>query len=337
MATARRVICYRESPDAWQTKVQRFLRLPFPLAWVLIAAALLVIGYAIVVSCEPDTRVLRLLILQAVLIAAIANAVVYSELLLDEVADAFPGLLDEQQDKTQEWVRHWYQDIFWSKKNILVGLALGALVGVTSTETVPRFFESAIGRCCGYFFACAIGFLGGSMLWTMLGIARLMASLGSDVSIAPSIFDSSTSALRAASSVLWKVSLTAAVLYVLGVSIRVLCPAERGLLNVVMTGSFGVFVVLYFIIPQVNIHKTLVRLKRSRLSALVEQIDNTFDKVADSPTSENIGQLRDLFELQRVINGKKSWSFGVGELLALIGTILIPLSLFVINYFVRRR
>ena len=69
----------------------------------------------------------------------------------------------------------------------------------------------------------------------------------------------------------------------------------------------------------------------------VKQIDKTFDEVASSPTTENIGQLRDLCDLQRTINGKTSWSFGIGELLALIGTILIPLSVFVIDYFVRRR
>jgi hypothetical protein len=332
MATPRRVICYKESPDAWQTKVQRFLRLPFPLAWVLIAATLLAIGYGIVLCYEPDSRALRLLIIEAALIAGIANAVVYSERLLDEVADAFPGLLEEEQDKTREWVRQWYENVFWSKKSMLAGLALGVLVGLISIETVPRFFESPIGKCCGYFFACAVGFLGGSMLWTMLGIARLMASLGGAVRIAPSIFDSSTSALRAASSVLWKVSLTAAALYILGVSIRVLCPAERGVLNIAVTVSFGVFVVLYFIVPQINIHKTLVSLKRNRLRALVKQIDKTFDEVASGPTAENIGQLRDLFDLQRAINGKASWSFGVGELLALIGTILVPLSLFVIDY-----
>ena len=175
------------------------------------------------------------------------------------------------------------------------------------------------------------------MLWMMLGIARLMSSLGSTVSIAPSIFDSSTSALRAASSVLWKISLSAVFLYLLGVSIRVLCPAERGVLDMIVTAFFGVFVVLYFIIPQLNIHKTLVGLKRNRLSTLVKQIDNTFDAVASTPTPENIGQLRDLFDLQRVINGKTSWSFGVGELLALIGTILVPLSLFAVGYLLRAR
>ena len=83
----------------------------------------------------------------------------------------------------------------------------------------------------------------------------------------------------------------------MGISIRLLCPTERGVLNIGVTVSFGVFVVLYFIVPQANIHRTLVSLKRNRLSALVKQLENTLDEVASSPTPENIGQLRDLFDV----------------------------------------
>ncbi|UCG87819.1 MAG: hypothetical protein JSW71_04535 [Gemmatimonadota bacterium] len=331
MFAADTVGCYKKSPDAWQTKVQSSFRLPFPLPWVMIAAALLGVAYTIVSFYEPDLQAVWPLVLQAVLIAAIANAVVYCEMLLDEVADAFPQLLDDAPERTRQWLRQWYDNIFWSSKNIITGLVLAAVAAVTGTEVVLHFFHSVPGRACGFFFICTIGFLGGSMLWTMIGIARLMASLGSSVSIAPSIFDSSTSAVRAASSVLWKVSLAAAILYVLSIAIRLLCPAERSSLSLALTAVFGAFIVLYFIIPQVNIHKTLVRLKRERLGTLVKQIDDTFDRVAVSPTRENISQLRDLFDLQRVINGKRSWSFGTPELLVLLGTIIVPLSLFALK------
>lgn len=101
------------------------------------------------------------------------------------------------------------------------------------------------------------------------------------------------------------------------------------------TVFFGVFIIVYYVVPQVNIHKFLVELKRSRLKVLVEQIDRSFDKVSSAPTPENISQLRDLFHLQNIVNGKRSWSFGAGELLMLIGSIIIPLMLFFINYFIR--
>ena len=93
----------------------------------------------------------------------------------------------------------------------------------------------------------------------------------------------------------------------------------------------------YFIVPQINIHKTLLRLKRERLGALVKQIDNTFDDVSKNPTPTNISQLRELFDLQHVVNGKKSWSFGATELLILLGTVLIPLILFILECLIRSK
>lgn len=167
------------------------------------------------------------------------------------------------------------------------------------------------------------------MLWTMLGIAGMTWSLGKDVKIKSSVFDSNTSALMGVSSVLWKVSLIAALLYVLGVSQIALCSAKPSPIGVATMVIFGLFVILYFIIPQINIHKTLLLLKRKRLKVLVKQIDNAFDDVAKNPTHENISQLRELFDIQNVLNGKKSWSFGTRELLMLISSVVIPLIVFI--------
>ena len=94
----------------------------------------------------------------------------------------------------------------------------------------------------------------------------------------------------------------------------------------------GAFIILYFIVPQINIHKTLVGVKHQRLKALVEQLDHTFDLVASEPSPENINRLRDLFQLQDIVNGKRSWAFGMGELLMLIGSVLVPLLLFMVDY-----
>jgi ABC-type multidrug transport system permease subunit len=81
---------YKESPDAWQTKVQQLSRLPFPLPWMLIAGVLFAIGYAITLNFNDSPNTVRLLALKSVLIAAIASSVIFYEKLLDGVADTFP-------------------------------------------------------------------------------------------------------------------------------------------------------------------------------------------------------------------------------------------------------
>lgn len=326
---------YKESPDAWQTKVQALFRLPFPIPWMLIAGVFFAIGYVVTLYSNDSLGTVRLVAIKSVLIAAIANSVVFYEKLLDSVADTFPALLDEQQERAEQWISQWYTIIFWSKKNLLTGLLLGSVCLLCSLRGDSVVILSTAGRAYSFFMTFIIGFLGGSMFWTMLGIAGLTSSLGKDVQIRPSIFDTKTSVLRTASSVIWKVSLTASLVYLLGVSIYFFALTRLETASMVIVLSFGAFIILYFIFPQVNIHKTLLRIKRTRLKVLVQRIDDTFDKVAAAPSPENINQLRDLFHLQGIVNGKRPWSFGTGELLLLIGSVIIPLLLFMLQHFIR--
>lgn len=320
---------FKESPDSWQMKIQTFTRLPFPLAWIVITLILFLVGYAVIILEKEQINALRLIILHSTLIAAIANSVVFYEKLLDEVADNLHYLLDEPEEKSKNWINRYYTEIFWSNKNIIVGLILGGICLFTSISANLEVFGSLIGKIYSFALSFIIGFFGGSMFWTMLGFARLTSDLGKEVQIKTSIFDSKTSLLRTASSVLWKVSITASFVYILGVSSYFFCSLQLTLVNLLIILIFGVFIVLYFILPQINIHKTLSKIKNQRLKSLVDQIDITFDKVSSSPTPDNINQLKELFHLQTIVNGKKSWSFGTNELLILIGTVLVPLLIFI--------
>ena len=118
---------FKESPDSWQMKIQTFTRLPFPLAWIVIALILFLVGYAVIRSENEQINALRLIILHSTLIAAIANSVVFYEKLLDEVADNLHYLLDEPEEKSKNWINRYYTIIFWSNKNIIVGLILGGI------------------------------------------------------------------------------------------------------------------------------------------------------------------------------------------------------------------
>lgn len=323
--------------DAWQTKVQAWMIAPFPFPWLIIgglllAAALMVAGFR-----ELGTRQWAFLSLQATLIAALANATVFAERVLDEVADSFPALLGKNETSTKEWLYYWYDNIFWSKKNLVAGMCAMPVVFVCSWLIAPNVFMTSGAEVAAHFLNLIIGFLGGSLVWVMIGIARLMLSLGSKVEIKPSIFDTTTSPLRAASGVLWKISLVASLVYALGLSMCFVCSLTLPPINLLVLVLSGLFLLFYFVIPQMNIHRTLMRIKGERLGDLIVHIDRAFDEVTRDPTPANIGRLRDLFDLQHVVNGKRVWSFGLQELLMLVSSILIPLVLFVAGYYLKQR
>ncbi len=326
---------FAENPDSWQMKVQKYLseRLrfpsPFPLPWLIIAAPIFVIGYMI----EPIRRE-GLYAAEFGLIAALGNAVVYFEMLVDEVADVFPHLVMRKREEVKDLLKKWYQQTFWSLHDMIAGVLLGVLLVVVWLVSPPISLPSTPGKVYIYVASFLVGFLGGSMLWAMFRIATLMLSLGKEVEIKPSVFDSSTGPLRAMSAVLWKVSFTAIAIYVSIILWLILCADSRRVLTMTVAITFGIFFMLYFIIPQWNVHKTLIKLKQKRLRKLVKQVDSTFDKVAQNPTRENIQQLRSLFEVQQVVNGKSPWSFGITELLVLLGSVIVPLIILIIDWFI---
>ena len=330
---------FAENPDSWQMKVHQYLskRLPFPspfpLPWLIIATPILVVGYMI----ESISRK-GLFAAEFGLIAALGNAVVYFEMLVDDVADHFPHFVMRKREDVKKLLNDWYRRTFWSLKDMIAGTLLGIMFVVVwwFDPPVPRILASTPGKVYIYFTSFLVGFLGGSMLWAMFRIAALMLSLGSkDVEIRPSVFDSSTSPLRAVSAVLWKVSFTAIAIYVSIILWLILCANRRGVLTISLAITFGIIFMLYFIIPQWNIHKTLLQLKQKRLRKLIKQVDNTFDKVSQNPTRINIQQLRSLFEVQQVVNGKSPWSFGISELLVLLGSVIVPLLILIIDWLIR--
>ncbi len=327
---------YTLSPDAWQTKIQAFARwpwrFPWPWPWFFIGIIEWSIAMTINWFAEGNLNATPIITIDAALLSALGNAVVYIEQQLDQLADVFPELVKEDEKTTKRWVRRWYHRIFWSlKPHLICGILCGILFTMASIVPVKEFYSSTISRSYALVLAFILGMLCGSGLWVIIGIARMMSSLARDVRVRVSIFDTSASPLRAAGNMLWKTSLVASIVYLLGISPVFVCGMKLGLSTLFVYVGFGLFLILYFVIPQMNVHRALVRVKRMKMRSLVEQIDNSFDKVAQAPTPENIGQLRDLFHLQHVVHKKSEWSFGISEILAIMGTVIIPIIVFVLD------
>jgi len=319
-----------KEPKGWQTKFQGKYKLPFPFPWLIFGIIWFFIGFSLSKLYQDAQFDLRLIALKSALIAAIANAVVYYEMILNTAMESAPIFLDEKPDKVEIWKNKWYHNIFKLSSNISTGMALSIIClaagykGYASSGSIPK----AIYFCTS---SALIGFIGGSMLWVMLQASRMTSSLGKSVKIQVSIFNSETSTMNIVTHLMWKIAFIASAVYVLGISAYFGLNKEMSNIVYIIAVAFGVFVVLYFIIPQINIHKTLLNLKRERLRKLVDQIDKTFDEVATGSTLDNISRLRDLFNLQRTLNGKSSWAFGTKELILLLSTVLVPLGVVIIN------
>ncbi len=328
---------FKSHIDAWQTRMHSFLHLPLPLPWMGVGIFLFGIGYLVFLRYNESQLGLSYYGILSLIIACAGNAAVYLETILDEVADNYPLLLNEDCEQISEWLNKWYRTIFWSPKNVIAGIVGGIVIIKMATLVVPIMYDSTAGALYAYFLDFLVGVTSGSFAWMMFGVARLTSSLGKEINIKPSIFDTNVSPLRVASSLMWKVSLLGVVLYVLGLSVIYITPIPPDKFNYAVIVATGAGIMFYFIVPQLNIHKTLKNLKQGQMNRLVTQIDSSFSSVAADPKPENIQRLKDLFELQKILNRKRSWSISAIELLTLLGTILVPLFLFWLNHFFQKK
>ena len=164
--------------------------------------------------------------------------------------------------------------MFWSHKN----LVCGAIFAVAIPLIYPAHREllnldDPVTGLTYLLILTALGFASGSYFWVMLCIARMFLSLGKEVKIKPSIFDGKTSVLRGASAIIFKVSVVSALIYVLGLTTVRVCHLGYDVISGAVTAGFGLFIVVYFVLSQWNIHKSLEEIKQARLNALVEKID----------------------------------------------------------------
>ena len=321
-------VIFKDIPDSWQTRIQERLLLPFPLPWLLISLALFDLCFGWLYFNGMGKGLFTMYAMNCIIIAALTNSVVFFEKLLDDAADKYPRLLDENEVTANEWIKRWYRRMFWSHKN----LVCGAIFAVAIPLIYPAHREllnpdDPVTGLTYLLILTALGFASGSYFWVMLCIARMFLSLGKEVKIKPSIFDGKTSVLRGASAIIFKVSVVSALIYVLGLTTVRVCHLGYDVVSGAVTAGFGLFIVVYFVLSQWNIHKSLEEIKQARLNALVEKIDLTFDQVANDASEEAIKRLQDLLHLQGVVNGKQAWSFGTNHLLTLISTIVIPIAL----------
>lgn len=327
---------FSDTSDSWQMMVHESLKIAYPFPWLIISAILYL---ACVIVIKPDgeeTNFYKFLGLLCLLIAAVNNSIVYYEKLLDEVADKYTRLLDGEDHVVKEWVNYWYQKIFWSRWDMAWGLGFAIVFTMVYLKWEIVDIVNLPNKVCYIVVMAVLWFSGGSSFWIVVCIARMFRSMGRDIKVRQSIFDSRTSALRRAAAITWKVALVSTLIFILGVFTPVICGVEYTQASMIITVGFGAFVVGYFIFSQVNIHKNLVEIKQEKIDSLVEKLDRAFDEAADNPGKENIQKLQDLLELQRVVDGRSEWSFGTKDLFSLVTTIMSPLIVYALTKIIEK-
>jgi len=162
------------------------------------------------------------------------------------------------------------------------------------------------------------------MFYVLIALAYSCYKLGSGDLVKVSILEPRTGRTKLIPRFILRVCYVAILVYILGVCIVPCIPHTLGRMQVGIPIGFGLFVLAYFIFSQFGMHRVIREAKMKRLDVLLPQIERSFDEVVENPSTENLSRLRDLFQLQTIINAKQTWGVGWREFLALFASIVVP-------------
>ena len=94
---------------------------------------------------------------------------------------------------------------------------------------------------------------------------------------------------------------------------------------------FGLFVIGYFIFPQIKIHDLMSKYKYKRIREFSKHLDSALEEVMNQPSRAKLEHVRELFEVQKELNGMSEWPFDTKFLLTLISVIIIPILIVLIQ------
>jgi len=174
-------------------------------------------------------------------------------------------------------------------------------------------------------------FMSGAMLWCLGGITWLTWSLGRkqkraekniwqtiEIGIHPRLSRS----VRDVGKNLWLVAVITGAIY----TVIVICMffARADALSLTISSIFSLVVVTIFIVPQLNMHRLMVRSKYRKMCDLNFQLDNALNELKDNQDAESIEKANAIMELQKGLGDCCEWPYDFRSLDMVVGSVIIP-------------
>lgn len=115
--------------------------------------------------------------------------------------------------------------------------------------------------------------------------------------------------------------------YIVVLVVLVLSPFAKSITGLIWSSITGVTILLGFVMPQMGIHRLMVKSKLEKMRIVSSHIEKAMNKALGEPTAENLAQLKDLYKIQKRVNDMSEWPFNWKALWQLMTAVFVPLLL----------
>ena len=277
---------------------------------------------------EKSLRYIDGFLIISAIIGLQGTAVNWAHNRIESFYDILPNIVNLPRDVIISSFREQEADIFNDRKLIIFATVFIIFVHISGIDYHVVSFNSSISDIIfkfGYYFAV---YIEGAGLYILLMTAWTVHKIGKLPLQVSALF----SDFHAIGMLYSKFTIYAASAYVMwGIFHMIVPPQFSSLKMILWFSSFAILLFVYFILPQVGIHRMMTSTKKGKIEMFSSQMSAALDEPFRVPNKENAAYLKDMLSVQNQINQMCDWPFGIYEILQIALILIIPLIIVLIE------
>jgi len=318
--------------NAPRTHLERLLSLiPVPYYWAgaIIGAIIFISTSVITVWFENNLDYIWPCFVLSTLVALQSTIVFWAHKKIILFKDILIDIVELPKQMTLKWYETQEMNIFNDKMMILVGVSLTILAHNIGLDNFGFSFNSTYSYFLfrfDYYFA---HYIMGAGLYVWIATAWMLYQLSKlplDINILLS------KNIRFKGVLYSKFTICAIVVYLVWGIFHLSTPARlKSPQSMIWFTSFALILLGYFILPQYNIYKIIVKTKREKLEVFSSRLRAKAEETFRNPTYENFTYLNKMLGVQERLDEMSEWPFGSYEILHIVLIIIIPLMVLILE------
>jgi hypothetical protein len=311
------------------------IKAPYPLIWILAGQLLFFAMYAVQKLLGEETH-LGYQFMLSLLFVNCTIGVIWCSRQFERFLYSLCCFLDLDcsKDKITSWYKERLRDIFENRQMLAWGIGLALLMVVTLSR-LGLLYNSLAAKVMYLVFWIVVCFFGGTVIFSGIRSAVFVVKL-SKLPIRISIHQHPLTSIKALGDLYFKMALYWIVTYCIALLVARLSPYGFQGTVLLWVVPVGLFVLVWFVLPQIEVHRLMFEAKQLRIRALSSHLETALTEASVNPTPQSIARLKDLFELQQHLNSMSEWPFNTRMILTILTAIVIPMIVLIIELFVTK-
>jgi hypothetical protein len=232
-------------------------------------------------------------------------------------------IVDLPMDQIVRKYNNQHEIIFDDKKMALSGLLMILFAHILSLDYIGIPFQSNISKYFIYFIYYTDCYLLGAGFYIMIMTAFAVNKIGELPLNIKVVFSKKVQIIGVLYS---KLTILAASVYIIWGIFHIMTPMKFSSPHMVTWFAiFGIFIIIFFTLPQYGIHRMMVKTKNEKTERFSLMLRSKLCEAFENPTEKNLSCLKNLLQIQNKIDKMSEWPFSSYEVLHIVLIVLIPL------------